>query len=314
MPGQVWVRTVPALVIAAIAAVVVLVVGLRSCGSQEVSAPTAPSSVTASESPSRTASASPSRPASATAPAVPLPSETQPPGEAQPPPPPEPTAQEPSPPAAAIPQSLRGVDLERIPTVQPVVALTFDAGANAAALRPILDTLAANGVQATFFLTGTWVNQNPTGVAQILAGGHRIGNHSMTHPAFTTLTDAQIAAQVSDAQKAIMAAGGDPRPLFRFPSGDRNARTIADVNAAGYAAIRWTVDTLGWQGTMNGTRGPGFVVQRVIAAAQPGEIVLMHLGSNPDDGSILDSDALPQIIAQLRAAGYGFVTLDAALG
>ena len=136
----------------------------------------------------------------------------------------------------------------------------------------------------------------------------------MTHPSFTTLTDAQIAAQVSDAEKVIRAAGADPRPLFRFPSGDRDARTIADVNAAGYAAIRWTVDTLGWQGTMNGTRGPSFIVQRVMATAQPGEIVLMHLGSNPDDGSTLDADALPQIIAQLRLAGYGFVTLDAALG
>ena len=90
--------------------------------------------------------------------------------------------------------------------------------------------------------------------------------------------------------------------------------TFENANCAGYAAIRWTVDTLGWAGTMNGTRGPGFIVQRVMASAQPGEIVLMHLGSNPDDGSTLDAAALPQVISQLRAAGYGFVTLDAALG
>jgi peptidoglycan/xylan/chitin deacetylase (PgdA/CDA1 family) len=51
----------------------------------------------------------------------------------------------------------------------------------------------------------------------------------------------------------------------------------------------------------------------VVAAAQPGEIVLMHLGSNPDDASTLDADALPTIIAELRAHGYRFVTLDALL-
>jgi peptidoglycan/xylan/chitin deacetylase (PgdA/CDA1 family) len=214
----------------------------------------------------------------------------------------------------ALPSSLLGVDLERIPTAQKVVALTFDAGANDAGLRSILTTLAANGVPGTFFLTGNWANQFPSDVPAIVAGAHLVGNHSMTHPEFTTLTDAQIAAEIANAQAAIQAAGADPRPFFRFPFGDRDARTISDVNAAGYAAIRWTVDTLGWQGTMNGTRGPSFVVQRVLAAAQPGEIVLMHLGSNPDDGSTLDADALPDVIAQLRAAGYGFVTLSAALG
>ncbi|MHA7287607.1 polysaccharide deacetylase family protein [Arthrobacter sp. MDT3-44] len=212
-----------------------------------------------------------------------------------------------------VPSTLRGVDLERIPTTRKVVALTFDAGANDAALRSILATLKANGVPGTFFLTGNWVNQFPSDPALIYNAGHRIGNHSMTHPDFTTLTDAQIATEISSAQRAIRAAGGEPLPFFRFPLGARDSRTIADVNAAGYAAFRWTVDTLGWQGTVNGTRGPSFIVQRVMASAQPGEIVLMHLGSNPDDGSMLDAAALPQVISQLRAAGYGFVTLDAAL-
>ncbi|MDP9988684.1 uncharacterized protein with LGFP repeats/peptidoglycan/xylan/chitin deacetylase (PgdA/CDA1 family) [Arthrobacter oryzae] len=214
----------------------------------------------------------------------------------------------------SFPSALRGVDLERIPTTQRIAALTFDAGANDAALRSILATLAANGVPGTFFLTGDWVNQFPSDPALIYNAGHRIGNHSMTHPDFTTLNDAQIAAEINSAQGTIEAAGGDPLPFFRFPYGARDGRTITDVNAAGYAAIRWTVDTLGWQGTMNGTRGPDFVVQRVMASAQPGEIILMHLGSNPDDGSTLDAAALPQVISQLRAAGYGFVTLDAALG
>ncbi|MHA7180079.1 polysaccharide deacetylase family protein [Arthrobacter sp. MDB2-24] len=213
----------------------------------------------------------------------------------------------------SVPSTLLGVDLERIPTTRKVVALTFDAGASDAALRSILATLAANGVPGTFFPTGNWVNQFPSDLALIYNAGHRIGNHSMTHPDFTTLTDAQIANEINGAQRAIKAAGGDSLPFFRFPLGARDARTIRDVNAAGYAAIRWTVDTLGWQGTMNGTRGPNFIVQRVMASAQPGEIVLMHVGANPDDGSTLDAAALPQVISQLRAAGYGFVTLDAAL-
>jgi peptidoglycan-N-acetylglucosamine deacetylase len=40
----------------------------------------------------------------------------------------------------------------------------------------------------------------------------------------------------------------------------------------------------------------------------------MHVGANPDDGTTLDADALPRVIAGLRAAGYDFVTLQALLG
>lgn len=36
-------------------------------------------------------------------------------------------------------------------------------------------------------------------------------------------------------------------------------------------------------------------------------------GRNPDDHTTLDADALPALIAQIRAAGYGFVTLDTLL-
>ena len=50
------------------------------------------------------------------------------------------------------------------------------------------------------------------------------------------------------------------------------------------------------------------IASRVAAARTPGEIVLMHLGAAAD-GSTLDASALPQIIADARSAGYGFVTL-----
>ncbi len=234
---------------------------------------------------------------------------TQEPGTPAPPPPPAPSTAAP----VAVPPALRGQDLTVLPTSQPVVALTFDAGANAAALPSILATLAREGVRATFFLTGRWAAANPAGVTAIGAGGHRIGNHSMTHPAFTRLSDAAVREEVLAGQQAILAAGADPRPLFRFPSGDRDARTIAAVNADGYVAVRWTVDTLGWQGTSGG-RSAQEVTDRALAGLRPGEIVLMHIGSNPDDGSTLDADALPDMIAGMRAAGYGFVTLDALFG
>jgi peptidoglycan/xylan/chitin deacetylase (PgdA/CDA1 family) len=207
---------------------------------------------------------------------------------------------------------LGGQDLTVIPGAGRVVALTFDAGANAAGLTKILAALSARGVAGTFFLTGNWASANPSGVKQIAEAGHRIANHSMTHPGFTALSDAQIAQEVLGAEQAILSDGADPRPFFRFPFGERNAHTIAAVNDLGYAAVRWTVDTLGWKGTSGGISAQ-IVADRALGSLQPGEIVLMHIGSNPDDGSTLDADSLPQVIDRIRAAGYGFTTLDTLL-
>jgi peptidoglycan/xylan/chitin deacetylase (PgdA/CDA1 family) len=223
------------------------------------------------------------------------------------------TDQPPPVPPPAFPAALRGQDVTVIPTDQRIVALTFDAGANSAGLPSILTTLRDQRVSATFFLTGRWAAGNSSQVQAIRAAGHRIGNHSLDHPAFTGLSTAQIGQQVTAAEQAIEAAGADPRPLFRFPLGDRDARTIAAVNDLGYVPVRWTVDTLGWKGTSGGLTAQQ-VSDRAVGALRPGAIVLMHIGSNPDDGTTLDADALPGMIDRMRGAGYSFVTLDSLLG
>lgn len=208
----------------------------------------------------------------------------------------------------AAPAALAGQDITVLPTSRKVVALTFDAGANADAVPSILQTLASTCTPATFFLTGAWSRDFPVQARQI-SQRYPVGNHTDSHPDLTTLTDAQVRSQVTTAAAEVRAATAyDTRPLFRFPFGARNARTIGIVNDLGYVGVRWTVDTLGWQGTSGG-QSVQTVVNRVINGARNGEIVLMHVGSNPDDGSTLDAAALPTIISELTARGYGFVTL-----
>ncbi|OLB79958.1 MAG: hypothetical protein AUI14_08605 [Actinobacteria bacterium 13_2_20CM_2_71_6] len=178
----------------------------------------------------------------------------------------------------------------------------------------ILATLARERITATFFLTGDFVTRYPAPTKAIVAAGHRIGNHSATHPAFAGLAVALIRNEVLGAGQSIRAvAGVDPRPFFRFPFGSKDARAQTTVNSLGYIAVRWTVDSIGWQGTMNGIRTKAFTTARVLDAATPGEIVLMHVGSHPNDHSMLDADALPDVITGLRQRGYRFVTLAALL-
>jgi peptidoglycan/xylan/chitin deacetylase (PgdA/CDA1 family) len=208
----------------------------------------------------------------------------------------------------SVPTSIRGTEWNRLPTTEKVVALTFDAGANADGLPSILATLQETNTPATFFLTGAFVNAYPT-LSKTVAARYPVGNHTMTHPDLTTLSDASVRAQIIDAQDLIRrATGAEERPWFRFPFGARDTRTISLANCLNYGSVRWTVDTLGWKGTSEG-QSARTVHDRVLNTLVPGQIVLMHVGSHPRDRSTLDADALPRIISSIRAQGYEFVTL-----
>jgi peptidoglycan/xylan/chitin deacetylase (PgdA/CDA1 family) len=199
-------------------------------------------------------------------------------------------------PTPALPPSPASRVVNRMPTNRRVVALTFDAGANGDGVNAILATLARKKVAASFFLTGHFADTYPT-LARRMAAAGRLGNHTRDHLHLPTMTDAGVRRQVTTAQAAILhATGMDPRPLFRFPFGDSTPRDLRLVNDLGYVAVGWTVDTLGWEGTSGG-QSVSSVVQRVLTAAVPGEIVLMHVGSHPSDHSTLDADSLPRVIS-----------------
>jgi peptidoglycan-N-acetylglucosamine deacetylase len=209
---------------------------------------------------------------------------------------------------------LAGRDWTHIPTKRHVVALTFDAGANADAVPSILATLRHDHVPATFFLTGNFVRDYPAAARTIVAAGFRVGDHTISHTYLTRLGDSAVRREIlGGAQRITAATGANPAPLFRFPFGDADARTIGIANQLGYVPVRWTVDTLGWEGAA-GHVSASVVAARVLAGLRPGEIVLMHVGSNPKDHTTFDADALPRVISELRARGYSFVTLDALTG
>ena len=283
-----------------------LLVGLAGCGtsakpppvpSPTISHPTGPT-INPTTRPSATAAptttATPTPTVSTAAP-KPTPSTSRP---TQPPAPP------PVQPTSVQPTSV----MVRVPTSRHVVALTFDAGSGAQGVGSILATLARERVPATFFLTGRFAAAAPAVVRQIAAGGYLIGNHTVDHPHLPALSDAGVRAEITDAAATIKAISNrDTRPWFRFPYGDSDLRTRQIVADLGFRAVGWTVDTLGWKGRAGG--GQDDVVRRVLGALGPGTIVLMHVGANPDDQTTFDADALPRLIAAVRAAGYGFTTV-----
>ena len=212
----------------------------------------------------------------------------------------------------ALAARYRGQDVEVVPTASKIAVLTFDGGSSSSGVTSVLSTLATKHAAATFFLTGDFARTSP-GASASIGSAHPVGNHTDTHPDLTTLSSTAVVDEIRDGAAAIRAAtGGAPGPWFRFPYGARDARTIDLVNDECYVAVRWSVDSLGWKGTSGGMT-TATVRDRVLAAARPGMIVLMHLGAHPTDGTTLDAAALPAVIDGLRAKGYSFVTLPQAL-
>ncbi len=199
----------------------------------------------------------------------------------------------------------------RLPTDQPLVALTFDCGADRGFAEDILDTLAAYDIRATFGMTGAWAQANPDLVARMLEDGHRLINHSATHPSFTgystssqPLGPERRAEEIRAAEQAVALVSGREdtlRPYFRPPYGDYDDALLDQLPGLGYdTLLLWSVDTLGWRGLP-----PEAIVQRVLDHAQPGAIVLLHVGAQSTDAA-----ALPALIEALTAEGYRFVTVD----
>ena len=208
--------------------------------------------------------------------------------------------------SAGTARPLVGNEWSRIPTRQRVVALTFDCGNNTAGLRKILQVLADRHAAATFFLTGKWSEAYP-GQASQIAARYPVGNHTYSHPHLARESDAVVRAEITRGERVIRSiTGAATKPLFRFPYLDRNQRTIALAGSLGYGSIAWTVATLGSKGRSAG--GTPAIVARVVSQLQPGEIVLMHVGT-ARDGSTPDANALPALIQAIAARGYGFTTL-----
>src|SRR5688500_11419614 len=124
----------------------------------------------------------------------------------------------------------RSLTLARGPATARVVHLSFDAGADRGYAGSILDTLAAEGVPASFGMTGMWAQANPDLIQRMAAEGHRLINHTWDHRSFTGLSDrrggqnaGQIGFQLERTETLLVElTGQSTKPFFRPPYGDYN--------------------------------------------------------------------------------------------
>lgn len=124
-----------------------------------------------------------------------------------------------------------------------IVSVTFDDGwANQyTTSRPTLNNL---GLKATYYVlsgeTNTPGYMNTTQIRSLYTEGNEIGSHTIDHTDLTTLTNAQVTAQMRDSQSTLQTIIGAPVTNFAYPYGAYNATTISIGNQ--YYASQRSVD------------------------------------------------------------------------
>lgn len=159
------------------------------------------------------------------------------------------------------------------------IALTFDDGPGPQTVQ-VLRELKAAGLHATFFLIGANVKLYPDVARAIVADGHAIGNHSMTHPDLASLTPNQVEKELADSQQAIKDVTGVTPTLFRPPYSSTTQAIRAAAAAHGLTEVIWSVDSYDWAGAEIDT-----ILNR-LTLVQPGGIYEMHENEPPTLWSI----------------------------
>lgn len=172
------------------------------------------------------------------------------------------------------------------------IALTFDDGPSRWTAG-VADALEAHDCRATFFLCGPAVGERPETVAALAAAGHELGNHMWSHSDATTLSDAEIRAELERTTAAIEAAGGDPPTLVRPPYHRGPEAVAAAAQGLGIeAVVTRSIAVSDWDAVTADE-----VFDPVLAAAGPGEIVCLHDGISSD---ARDRDSREPTLAAVR--------------
>lgn len=195
--------------------------------------------------------------------------------------------------------AIRKVPIYSVNTDEKKVALTFDAAWGADKTSKIVEILTNEGVGGTFFLVGFWSEKYADKIKEIDAAGLDIGTHSNTHPKMSQLTSSQIEEELTVSMNLITSVTNKEVRFFRPPYGDYNDQLLTVANNLGLQTIQWSVDSLDWKGL-----SADQILARVKAGVHNGAIILFH---NNSDNIV---EALPQVIAFLKAEGYSMVNLS----
>ena len=195
-------------------------------------------------------------------------------------------------------------------TSKKIIYLTFDEGYENGYTSGILDTLRANNVHATFFVTKPYVTGSFNGVSdadllkRMINEGHKIGNHSVQHKSMATFTsEAAFNAEIIGVEDAVNNIPGcKMSKYFRPPEGTFSELSLYYTQKLGYKSMFFSLAYQDYD--VDNQPDPESSKAKLLKNTRDGTICLLHAVSKTN-ATILDS-----LIKEWKNRGYEFKSLD----
>jgi len=180
------------------------------------------------------------------------------------------------------------------------VNITIDDGPDPTWTPQVLKVLKENGVKATFCMVGTQAEAHPDLVKAVLADGHRLCDHTVSHDVtMDKKSEAYQSQQILDAERMITKASGGVRPqYYRAPGGAFTPYSRDLAASRGMRPLGWNVDTKDFEHP-----GTAAIVATVKREISNGPTVLFHDAGGDRSETV---EALRQLLPWFKEQGYSF--------
>lgn len=187
---------------------------------------------------------------------------------------------------------------------EKVLYLTFDAGYENGNTPQILDALKAHNAPAAFFLVGNFLDREPELVKRMVSEGHIVGNHTMTHPDMSAISDKESFSKelVGLEEKFRDITGSDMPKFYRPPQGKFSEDNLKQANELGYKTVFWSLAYVDWIDSKQPSHDSA--MKTLLKRVHPGAIVLLHSTSKTN------AEILDELLTKWEEMGYTFKSLS----
>lgn len=203
-------------------------------------------------------------------------------------------------PAAPKPASVSETIAHASDRGEHAVNITIDDGPDPVWTPQVLQLLRDNGVKATFCMVGTQAQAHPDLVKRVVAAGHRLCDHTVSHDTtMDTKSQSYQSQQILDAERQITKASGGVRPMYyRAPGGAFTPYSRHLAASHGMRPLGWNVDSKDFE-----RPGTDSIVTTVKTELANGPTILFHDAGGDRSQTVA---ALRTLLPWLKQQGYSF--------
>jgi peptidoglycan/xylan/chitin deacetylase (PgdA/CDA1 family) len=163
-------------------------------------------------------------------------------------------------------------------------------------------------------MMGDFARQRPEIVRAVVAAGHLLGNHTMSHPKLSMEPAKRVRQELADCNAVLEDIAGVAARFFRPPFGARRPVVLRIARELGLTPVMWNVTGYDWnpigaEGILKKLRDGVARNQRLGCASN----LLLHDGGHRGMGAARTDTvrAVERLVNRLDGTATQFVTVDA---